>query len=148
MYRLLPNRRAGVSRAYILENQVTHIRLLPAESAHSFTYPTLSFLLPLNALETGSLDLFRGWVFGYGGELGRLTGLCSNRYLIEQGQNRSIKDKLVQILQERGYDGSLLEDTWMMTMPSFLGWAGINPLTVYFCYKSTGEYWITVLEVE
>jgi DUF1365 family protein len=69
--------------------------------------------------------------------------------LIHQGRgSRRIKDKLVQALQERGYNGYLLEDAWMMTMPSFIGWAGINPLTVYFCYKSTGEFWITVLEVK
>ncbi|KAK7446978.1 hypothetical protein VKT23_014191 [Stygiomarasmius scandens] len=35
----------------------------------------------------------------------------------------------------------------MMTMPSYLGFEGINPLTVYFCYKPGGVLWLVVLEV-
>lgn len=142
--------RANISRAYILENQVTHVRLQPCKSAYSFTYSTISLLVSLNALESHTLDLGRGWIFGYGGSWGRLTGLRSSTYLMDERQATpplSLKDKLIQVLEVRGYDGHLLEDAWMMTMPSFLGWAGINPLTVYFCYKSDNDLWITVLEV-
>lgn len=136
------------SQAYILENQVTHARLLPAESTHSFTYPTISLLLSLNALESNSLDLAGGWIFGYGGKWGRLTGLRSKGYLTGQGEtSRTIKDKLIQVLADRGHDGSLLEDAWIMTMPSLFGWEDINPLTVYLCYKPGGVFWIAVLEV-
>ncbi|KZP33289.1 hypothetical protein FIBSPDRAFT_1036395 [Athelia psychrophila] len=35
----------------------------------------------------------------------------------------------------------------MLTMPSYLGWEGINPLTVYYCYTADGKFWIAVLEV-
>jgi DUF1365 family protein len=49
------------------------------------------------------------------------------------------------LLQERGCAG--LEDAWMMTMPSLLGFKGINSLTVYFCYNAEGELFVTVLEV-
>ena len=40
-----------------------------------------------------------------------------------------------------------LEDSWMLTMPSFLGFEGINPLTVHFCYRVGGVFWVVVLEV-
>ncbi|KAJ7702959.1 hypothetical protein B0H14DRAFT_745565 [Mycena olivaceomarginata] len=35
----------------------------------------------------------------------------------------------------------------MMTMPSLLGFEGINPLTVYFCYRPGGQIFLAVLEV-
>jgi DUF1365 family protein len=135
-------------QSYILENKVTHARLLPLESAHSFTYPTVSLLLSLNALEAHSLDLYRGWVFGYGGLWGRLIGLRCDPYLTTQQGNQTIRGKLETLLVERGLlgGGNVLQDVWMMTMPSFMGFEGINPLTVYFCYKYD-EFWLIVLEV-
>lgn len=136
-------------QGYILQNQVTHARLLPAKSAHAFTYLTLSFLVSLDALENHVLDLGRGWVFGYGGLWGRLTGLRSNPYLADHGGKRTIRQKLEDVLSERGLstESGSFEDAWMMTMPSFMGFEGINPLTVYFCYRS-GTLWLTVLEVQ
>lgn len=131
-------------QAYILRNQVTHARHLPLEASHAFTYPTLSLLVSLDALERGSLDLGRGWIFGYGGLWGRLVGLRSEPYVTGQ-KALSIRNKLEGILGHRGYVDTM-DDAWMMTMPSFLGFEGINPLTVYFCYKN-GDLWITVLEI-
>ncbi|THU93382.1 hypothetical protein K435DRAFT_757483 [Dendrothele bispora CBS 962.96] len=75
-----------------------------------------------------------------------------------KGIRMSIKEKLVEVLRRRGYlelhgsdedGGNLkeLEDAWMMTMPSYLGFEGINPLTVYFCYRPGGVLWLVVLEV-
>ncbi|KZT23007.1 hypothetical protein NEOLEDRAFT_1070267 [Neolentinus lepideus HHB14362 ss-1] len=134
--------------AYILNSKVTHARLLPLRSTHAFTYPTLTLLLPLKALEDNRLDLGGGWIFGYGGLYGRLTGLRPSAYLIDNGQDgKTIWRKLTQILFERNYDASNLDDAWMMTMPSFLGYEGINPLTVYYCYNMAGELWLIVLEV-
>lgn len=132
---------------YILENRVVHARLLPVQSAHAFTYPTLSLLVSLNALESHSLDLGRGWVFGYGGLWFRLTGLRADPYLT--GRDGSIRARLDTVLLERGliHSREELADAWMMTMPSLLGIEGINPLTVYFCYRPCGTFWLTVLEV-
>lgn len=133
-------------QAYILENQVTHARFLPAASKHVFTYPTLSLLVSLRALEDHSLDLWRGWIFDYGGLWGRLLAIRPDPYLMTGGG--TILSKLNDVLRQRFYlaDGNSLDDAWMMTMPSILGFEGINPLTVYFCYKAD-MFWLTVLEV-
>lgn len=130
---------------YLLHNEVTHARLLPVDSAHAFTYPTIAFLVSLDELERRQLDLGRGWVFGYGGRWGRLTGLRATPYLTPG--SGSIKRKLEGVLAGSGFPGEKLRDAWMMTMPSFLGLEGINPLTVYFCYDVNGAFWLTVLEV-
>lgn len=136
-------------RGYVLQNQVTHARLLPADSAHAFTYSTLSILVSLNALEDYSLNLGLGWIFGYGGVWGRLVGIRPEPYLTSSfGKTYTIRSKLEGILKDRGYSNreNYFHDAWMMTMPSFLGFEGINPLTVYFCYSLNGLQ-LVVLEV-
>lgn len=54
----------------------------------------------------------------------------------------------MRILDESVY-GTLLDDAWMLTMPSYCGFEGINPLTVYFCYSRTrgDKLYAVVLEV-
>ncbi|KAL6308937.1 hypothetical protein BKA93DRAFT_724674 [Sparassis latifolia] len=131
--------------AHILHNQVTHARLLPTRSAHAFTYPTLFLLLPIRALEAHALDLGCGWVFGYGGVSWRLTGLRPQGYLMPDA--RSVHAKLVELLEQHGHDARLFRDAWMMTMPSYCGLEGINPLTVYFCYGDGAALWMVVLEI-
>ncbi|KAI0369243.1 hypothetical protein BV20DRAFT_997085 [Pilatotrama ljubarskyi] len=156
--------------AYILENTVIHARLLPAPSTHAFTYPTLAFLLSLNALETHALDLGRGWLFGYGGTAWRLTGLRNGAYLLPDSYNppralslptdgrashgvKSLKAKLAEVLVLQRVDERRVQqwakegDAWMLTMPSYVGYEGINPLTVYFCYASEGTLEWIVLEI-
>ena len=59
----------------------------------------------------------------------------------------AILEKLRRVVSARGYDGDELYDAWMLTMPSYLGFEGINPLTVYFGYKVDGSLWLVVLEV-
>ncbi|KAI5887848.1 uncharacterized protein SCHCODRAFT_02073351 [Schizophyllum commune H4-8] len=137
-------------RGYVLFNSVTHARLLPAESSHSFTYPTISLFVSLNALEAHELDLGpAGLLLAYGRRFGTLLGLRSKPYLREG--DAGIRDKLDALLRERRIlvDGEkLIEDVWMMTMPSFMGFEGINPLTVYFVYAhGSGALWLVVLEI-
>ena len=135
---------APPNSAYILENQVTHARLLPTPSKHAFSYPTLALFLSLDALEEHALDLARGWFFGYGGTAWRVTGLRSGAYLLpdagaDKGGKKTIKDKLREVLGRWGYDGELLGRVWVLTMPSYMGYEGINPLTVHYCYERERE---------
>jgi DUF1365 family protein len=140
-------------QAYILRNQVTHARCVPSSARHSFTYPTTSFLFSLRALESNSLDLFAGRLFGYGGTKACVTGLRPDGYLMdsEKFKGRSIREKMSELLKTRGFDDTALGEVWIMTMPSFMGFEGINPLTVYFCYSNQeaeeNHLWIIVLEV-
>ncbi|THH13483.1 hypothetical protein EW146_g6738 [Bondarzewia mesenterica] len=141
---------ATVPRGYILTTTVTHSRLLPADSRHAFTYPVLTFFLSLSALELGRLSLLRGFLFSYGGVAFRFTGLRASSYLFEDGgKEGSIKAKLTTVLQDFGLENAgEFWDAWIMTMPSYLGYEGINPLTVYFCYKKNDvKLWAVVLEV-
>ncbi|KAG6909169.1 hypothetical protein DXG01_001796 [Tephrocybe rancida] len=144
----------SLARGYILENQVTHARLIPVEASHAFTYPTLAFFVSVDALEGHELDLWGGWVFGYGGRWGRLTGLRSNPYFADIAQGggppKTIREKLEDLLTERGYlrtsRKTRVVDSWMLTMPNYVGFEGINPLTVYFCYQAEG-LWLVILEI-
>lgn len=145
--RTTPPLRSSLAEGYILTNQVTHARLLPVTSKHAFSYHTLSLLLSLSALENGSLNI--GWggiVFGYPGIWGRVCGLRPETYVRDYGNRRTaIRSKLADLLKPSGMK---LGEVWMMTMPSFLGFEGINPLTVYFCYdEGKADVWGLVLEV-
>lgn len=146
--------------ALVLETTVTHVRLLPSSSSHKFTYPVLAFFFPLRTLESHKLSLLRGWIFSYGGILGRVIGLRANSYLYDDGgDEQSIRRKLGKVLRdfgvikadtrkEKGGEDPKF-DAWMMTMPAYFGFEGINPLTVYFCYRDAApsDLWVVVLEV-
>jgi DUF1365 family protein len=133
-------------KGFILENSVSHSRFLP-KPGHTFTYPTLSVLVSINALEQHALDLSRGWLFGYGGIWGRLTGIRPQPYLTAS-RSSTIREKLEGVLLLHRHQDEL-KDAWMMTMPSYLAFEGINPLTVYFCYNTINSsmLWLVVLEV-
>lgn len=146
--------------AFILETTVTHARLLPSPSSHKFTYPVLTFFFPLRDLESRRLSLIHGWLLSYGGIFGRVVGLRADNYLYDDGgYEQSIRRKLGMVLSDFGIidvdfgeEGEAIEpkfDAWMMTMPAYFGFEGINPLTVYFCYRDAvpNELWVVVLEV-
>ena len=121
--------------AFLVQNQVSHARLLPRDARHGFRYTVIQYLLSINALESGKLNCARGWVFGYGGIAFRLTGLRPSAYLeASECDGASIKQRLEKLLKETTHEAAL-DDAWMLTMPSYLGFEGINPLTVYFCYR-------------
>ncbi|KAI0270508.1 hypothetical protein BC834DRAFT_967286 [Gloeopeniophorella convolvens] len=141
----------GVPPAYIVRSVTTHTRLLPVDAQHSFRYPVLSLLLPLSALEAGRLSLLCGFLFSYGSITWRVLGLRSAGYLYDDdGIEPSIRAKLVRALGDFGIKRveERLDDAWVLTMPSYFGFEGINPLTVYFCYqKDEPGLWLSVLEV-
>ena len=138
-------------QAYILRSITSHARFLPVDSRHALTYPVLSLLLPLSALESGHLSLLNGFLFSFGGVRGRVLGLRSAGYLYDDGgKEPSIRKKLGEALGQFGVElaGEQMDDAWILTMPSYCGFEGINPLTVYFCYrKDCPKLWIVVLEV-
>lgn len=136
-------------QAYILHNQVTHVRFLPEPSRHAFVYPTSSLLISLKALEEGKLNLLGGRLFGYGSVWNRVTGIKASGYLHDKpNDTRSITSKLKDLLTQYGHDRDALEDAWLMTVPSFLGVQVMNPLSVYFCYRrGDSMLWIVILEV-
>ena len=138
-------------QAYILRSITSHARFLPVDSRHAFTYPVLSLLLPLSVLESDQLSLLNGFLFSFGGIHWRILGLRSAGYLYDDsGKEPSVRKKLGEALGQFGIEsaGEQLDDAWILTMPSYFGFEGINPLTVYFCYrKGCPELWIVVLEV-
>jgi DUF1365 family protein len=78
-----------------------------------------------------------------------MTGLRPQTYLRDYSgsgvSSMTIRDKLVELLRPSNIK---LGEVWMMTMPSFIGFEGINPLTVYFCYEEgKTSVWGIVLEV-
>ncbi|KAG8908917.1 hypothetical protein FRB99_000020 [Tulasnella sp. 403] len=160
----------GEGNAFVLTNTVAHQRLLPTPSKHRFSYTTVSLLLALDDLEKGSLNLANGWLFRYHGIPPRDTiwsvcGIRPEAYLTDQfvidkhdekesgGKLRkplTIRQKLDRLLHERGWDTHEIEEIWFATMPSYLGFEGINPLSVYYVYKSAPggpALWLVVLEV-
>jgi hypothetical protein len=123
------------ARAFVLWNIVTHSRTLPKESAHRFSYHTISLLVSLGALETHDLDLWGGWLFGYGSVF-NICGLRPSAYLTpSEDPKKTIRCKLDEVLVERGWDSRGVEEVWFATMPSFLAFEGLNPLSVYYLYK-------------
>jgi DUF1365 family protein len=138
-------------QAYILRSITFHARFIPLDSRHAFTYPVLSLLLPLSALESGQLSLLNGFLFSFGGIYWRILGMRSAGYLYDDdGKEPSMRKKLVEALGQFGVEhaGEQMDDAWILTMPSYFGFEGINPLTVYFCYrKGCPDLWIVVLEV-
>ena len=138
----------------------THARLLPVPSKHAFSYPLLYLGADVDALEAGRLNLpYR--VFKYGGTSARVLGLRSGAYLMpdvlpgadEGTQEREeaskdgavlegkkveglgLRGKVERLLSEYGIGKEEVGRIWMLTMPSFLGFEGINPLTVWYIYR-------------
>ncbi|KAI0052412.1 hypothetical protein FA95DRAFT_1601787 [Auriscalpium vulgare] len=158
---------------YIVHSSVTHARLRPADAKHAFTYPVLSLLLPLARLvhihpPSAPLSLgWRGLLFSYGpaARARSLLSLRAEGYLYDDaGAEQSLPEKLARTLETYGYgvyfgtqpvhdgDGAVPADAWMLTMPAYAGYEGLNPLTVYFVYPRRDNeeevaLWLAVLEV-
>ncbi|KAJ3829997.1 hypothetical protein F5878DRAFT_601842 [Lentinula raphanica] len=121
----------SLPNGYILSNAVSHTRFAPFR--HTFTYNTVAILAELSALENCHLDT--PLLFGYNKRWRSLCSLTSNPYLFPSSM--AISHKITALLQKGGYQDVLdgPTETWMLSMPSYLGFEGINPLTVYFLYS-------------
>ena len=139
-------------KSVLIPSYTSHARLLPIPTKHTFSYPLLHLGIDVDELESNRLDL--PWrLFNFGGSpWWKVLGLRSDGYLV-QGRT-SLRQKVTQLLLDhQGYtspqanldeepkgreiNGTQVEGIgriWMVTMPSFLGFEGINPLTVWYIH--------------
>ncbi|KAF9074426.1 hypothetical protein BDP27DRAFT_1317064 [Rhodocollybia butyracea] len=128
-------------KGYILTNFVSHTRFYPLP--HSFKYTTLAVFVELSALENGELDI--PLLFGFNKRWRALCALRPNGYLFptSSGSEMGIRKKLEVLLRREGYPEVINNgqyEIWMLTMPSYFGFEGINPLTVYTLYSTTKDH--------
>jgi DUF1365 family protein len=120
-----------------------HARSLPIPSRHTFSYPLLYAAVDIDEAERGALD---GGVFSYGrAPWKKVLGLRSDGYLA-QGK-LGLRAKLENLLESRGVRVDQVGRVWLVTMPSCLGFEGINPLSVWYVYRKPQELLCVVLEV-
>ena len=125
--------------SFLIPAYTTHARLLPIPSRHAFSYPLLYIGVDVGSLESGSLDLL-GRLLHYGGRpITKILGMRSDGYL-KPGKD-TLRSKLGILLRAHGICASeKLGRVWLVTMPSFVGFEGINPLSVWYCYgEAQGE---------
>lgn len=169
-----PSNVMGNKQGYILVNAVSHARHLPVPAVHAFTYPTLSVLVDVKALTRGELDLgtvdkvpfpgsgsrlFRytsrhAWIFSSGCKsFTRLMNIRPASYLLDDGiENSTLLDRLHAFGRLRGMEEHQLGldeagDVWLMTSPSYMGFEGINPLSIWLCYDCEKKLQTVLLEV-
>lgn len=141
----------------------THLRILPEPSRHAFRYPLLYLGLDVDELEAGRLNL--GRVFGFGKKgprKWRFAGVQEDGYLTPEAgteigaEQPAMRKKLgallaVQLASPQATIDERMKKIYLVTMPAYLGFEGINPLSVWFCYESLSEsalkLWTVVLEV-
>ncbi|KAK4685744.1 uncharacterized protein P7C73_g4398, partial [Tremellales sp. Uapishka_1] len=109
----------------------SHQRTLPVPSKHTFYYPLLYVGVDIDSLEAGSLDLpFNLLTYG-GSPFSKVLGIRSDNYLAIG--NGSLREKADALLKDQGVEN--VGRVWLVTMPSFVGFEGINPLSVWYCYS-------------
>lgn len=115
----------------------THARFLPNPARHAFSYPLLYLGVDIDSLQCGRLDV--GRLVRYGGSPSRtILGLRSDNYL--SPRKGSLRRKVEMLLESRGISPEELGRVWLVTIPSFVGFEGINPLSVWYCYKRPADH--------
>lgn len=129
----------------LIPSYTSHARLLPTPAKHAFSYPLLYLGVDIDDLHSGSLDL-PGRLFTYGGSpWTKILGLRSLNYLTP-GPG-SLRVKLDKLLVEHGLEKNAVGKAWMVSMPSYLGFEGLNPLSVWFVYSPERALSCVILEV-
>ena len=129
----------------LIPSYTSHARFLPTPSKHAFSYPLIYIGVDVDEVEKGHLDL-PGRLFSYGGSpWSTVLGLRSNNYLTP-GKN-DFRAKLDELLTSQGIDRSQAEKVWLVSMPSLLGFEGLNPLAVWYTYDSDRRLTTVILEV-
>jgi DUF1365 family protein len=111
-----------------------HKRYLPIPSSHSFSYPLVYLGLDLDELEAGFLDSV---VFKYATRAWKsILTLSREPYLshLKTEEHTSLREELVDLVGSHGIDKESVGKVWLVTMPTYLGITGINPLTVWYLY--------------
>jgi DUF1365 family protein len=120
----------------------SHRRHLPIPAKHTFSYPLIYLGIDLDHLESGLLNL-RSRFFQYGKKPWKsILGVQHEQYLSptlpKPGPGSGgFKRELIALMESHGVRGDEVGRVWMVTMPSYLGLAGVNPLSVYFVYKKS-----------
>lgn len=129
----------------VIPAYTSHARHLPKPSRHTFSYPLLYVGVDIDSLQVGILDLPRR-LFGYGGRpWTKVLGLRSDGYL--QAGREHLRVKVERLLADHGVTKDEIVKVWLVTMPSFLGFEGINPLSVWYIYNENRELRCVILEV-
>ena len=132
-------------RSIIIPAYTSHARHLPRPSKHAFSYPLLYLGVDVDALESGELEL-PGRLLGYGGRpWTKCLGIRSDGYL--RPGLESLRQKAERLLKEQGVGDADTSHIWLVTMPSFMGFEGINPLSVWYVYSDKLELTCVILEV-
>lgn len=147
------------TKGHIYRATTSHARFVPKEARHIFSYPVLFYGVDLEELETGKLDMGRWFEWGSKGKgKGKwcLTALRPEGYLNEattssssSSLSPSIRERIWSLLASRKISPVKASEIYMVSMPSYLGFAGINPLTIHFCYEEgrQGGLKVVILEV-
>lgn len=122
--------------SHIYQATTAHARYLPEVAKHIFSYPLVVFGFDLDELERGQLDL--DLMFGWE-KTWRVCSMRREGYLNVGKKDQGIRDKLDSCLKERGIGQEEVGRVYLVTMPSYLGFMGINPLSVYYCYAKHEE---------
>ncbi|KAI5477217.1 hypothetical protein MNV49_006590 [Pseudohyphozyma bogoriensis] len=126
------------AHAHVYRAKTAHARFLPALAKHAFSYPVLFLGLDLEELEKGKLD--DGRLFGWMPNRWTVTSLWPRAYLepLKPGEGvTGIRERLWAHLARFGVGKEEAEKVYTVTMPAYLGFEGINPLTVHYCYRVT-----------
>ncbi|ODN80998.1 hypothetical protein L202_03107 [Cryptococcus amylolentus CBS 6039] len=136
--------------SYLYTSKVYHKRKIPSLAHHAFTSPAIFLCADIDALQDGALDAPLR-VVRQGGHPGtKVVGLKSHKYL--GSGDASYRTKLEALLERYGVRAEEVGKVWMTTMPSLLGFEGLNPLTTWYVYGKAkdgqrGELKWLVLEV-
>ncbi|KAH9821516.1 hypothetical protein DFH28DRAFT_522934 [Melampsora americana] len=139
------------NRSHLFYNQTHHARFLPSSSKHQFNYTLLQFGLDLDQLESDQLNLpFK--LFKFITSTSKLsnwfltflpiTSIHPKDYLHPSSiSSQSIKSSLLQELNDHHQIDvkKRIGSVYLITMPSYLGYEAMNPLSVYFCYAPIDE---------
>lgn len=140
--------RDDLNLAHLYKTTLIHARFLPEEARHRFSYSTLNVGVELSALEDRTLDSGRWFAYNRGA----LLSVRSKGYAdVAPSKACSIEERLKRFLQARGVNTAQIARIYTTSMPCYLGFEGINPLVVHYCYSESDcgamELCLVVLEV-